>query len=457
MSTDLRYNSSMKLKNYSLILICILFLGFSSYTSAKEQFNYQHFTLENGLEVVVLPNTRAPVVYHSLWYKVGSADSPLNRSGLAHFLEHLMFNGSQKFPKDAFKRTVNDLGGNQNANTTWDRTGYFVTIAKEYLPIVMEMEADRMQNLVFTPEIIQKEKEVVLQERRSTSDAQPEALLGEAANASFFWQHPYGKPIIGFEEEIQQYTLEDAQAFYRQWYRPNNAILIIAGDVTLAQVKPLVETYYGKIPKGEIPKRIRPTEPTHRGATSKVEMRSPQLGASFQRLYQAPNHRTADIHTEAVLTLLENVLGDSTFGRLTKNLVENQKLANHAGAQYTGSFYDPYSFIVFAAPQNPADLAQLEASVESEIRRLIADGVTDAELTKAKEQWRFSARYRLDSLHGFADHIGENLALGYTLKDLETWLETLEKVTPEEVQNAAKDIFENGPAVAAYTHQVTQK
>lgn len=441
----------------TFLLLTLLLSGLPSYAHAKEKFNYQHFTLSNGLEVIIMPNTRAPVVYHALWYKVGSADSPSDKSGLAHFLEHLMFKGSQKFPKDAYKRTINDLGGSQNANTNWDRTAFFVTIAKEYLPIVMEMEADRMQNLVFIPDSVEKEKEVVLQERRSTSDSDPGELLAEAANASFFWEHPYGKPMIGFEEDIQGYTPEDAKAFYTKWYHPNNAILVIAGDVTVDSVKPLIEKYYGKIPKVEIPKRERPLEPDHRGATAKVEMRSPQLGSSFQRIYRAPNRRTANIRAEAVLTLLEDILGDSTFGRLTKNLVENQNIAQYAAARYTGFYYDPYSFIVTASPSNPSDLVQLEASVESEIRRLITDGVTEEELAKAKEQWKFSTRYRLDSLVGLADYFGENLAVGYGLKDLETWLDTLQKVTTEDIQHAAQDVLGRDPEVTAYTYHVTQK
>lgn len=446
----------MKFNLKILILFPILVFGLPSMAMTKEKFNYQRFELANGLSVLIIPNQRAPVVYHALWYKVGSADSPSGKSGLAHFLEHLMFKGSQKFPKDTYKRTINDLGGSQNANTSWDRTCYYVTIAKEYLPIIMEMEADRMQNLVFIPEVIEKEKGVVLQERRSTIESEPGALLGEAANASFFWEHPYGKPIIGFEEDIQNYQLIDAQSFYNTWYRPNNAILVIAGDITLEEAKPLIEKYYGKIPSGPIPPRQRPIEPKHREATAKIEMRSPQLGASFERIYRAPNYRTAHVQKEAELTLLADILGDTTFGRLPKSLVENQKIAHFVSAKYTG-YQDPYSFTVSAAPLNYSDLQQLESSVEAEIRRLMADGVTDSELSKAKEQWQFSSRYRLDSLHGLADYLGENLSLGYTLEELENWLEALQKVTAKEIQAAAREIFEKGPEVTAYSQHVAQK
>lgn len=451
-------------KLYILVSIALFLMGtlgvitpLSAAKPPQNAHNVQHFTLNNGLEVVVIPNKRAPVVYHSLWYKVGSADSPPQQSGLAHFLEHLMFKGSQKFPRDTFKRILNDLGGTQNANTSWDRTAFFVTVAKEYLPIVMEMEADRMQNLVFNAESLEKEKEVVLQERRSTSDAQPMELLSEAANTSLFWEHPYGKPVIGFEKDILNYNVEKAKTFYQTWYHPNNAILVIAGDVEINSLKPLIEQYYGKISKGVLPERIRAKEPDHHGVVAKIESRSPQLGSSFQKIYRAPNHRSTHLKMEAALTLLQDILGDSTFGRLNTALVENQKLAHVVSAGYTGNFYDPYHFSIAAAPINPSDLHQLESSVEAEIRRLIAEGVTEAEVSKAKEQWKFGTRYQIDSLNGLADYYGENLAHGYKLEDLENWLQILDKVTAKEIQEAAKAVLEKGPEVITYTHHVAQK
>ncbi len=444
---------------YKIITVLILTLLASRVLSAKEHFNYQAYELENGLQVVIIPNARAPVVYHSLWYKVGSADSPALKSGIAHFLEHLMFKGTANFPKDTFKRTINDLGGEQNANTSWDRTVYFVTIAKEHLPVVMEMEADRMQNLLITEEDVIKEKEVVLQERRSTVDAKPEARLFEAANASFFWEHPYGKPIIGYEEEIHQYTQADTFNFYKNWYGPNNAILVIAGDVNVEALKPLIQRYYGHIPSSVAkPVRHRAVEPTHRGATAKVEMHDPQIGASFfQRLYSAPNFRQAGIHQEAVLTLLQDILGDGTFGRLSKALVENQKLAHFAAAGYTGYYYDPYSFTITGAPINTADMLLVEASVEAEVRRLIAEGITQKELDTAKAQWTYESQYRRDSLNGIANYFGENLSVGYTLADLDKWLASIQQITTQEVWSAAKSILSAGPLVTLYTYPTVQK
>jgi zinc protease len=444
----------MKKYIYCFLLAIILFFFAASPVLAKEYFNYHTYTLKNGLQVIIFPNNRAPVVYHSIWYKVGSADSPSNKSGLAHFLEHMMFKGSKRFPNDTYKRTIADLGGAQNANTTWDRTGYFVTIAKDYLPLVIEMEADRMQNLDILPDDVTKEKEVVLQERRSTSDSQPFQVLNEAANASFFWQHPYGQPVIGFEEHIRSYTHHDARQLYKTWYTPENATLIIAGDVNLEALKPLIEKYYGSIPQGATSVRERPKELDHRGATAKVEIRSSQLGSYFQRFYRAPNFRTSNIEKEAALTLLQDILGDPTFGRLSQAFVQNQKLANSVNANYGTGFYDPYRFAVSGSPVNSSDLMLLEACVESEMRRLAFEGVTDTELTNAKQQWQFESLYRLDSLNGIADYFGENLSIGYSLDNIENWLDTIQKVTKSEIQQAAKEILSKDPEVTIYTHNV---
>ncbi len=439
-----------------IIIIFLLTSFFSPSLLAKEHFHYEAYTLENGLQVVILPNARAPVVYHALWYKVGSADSPTDKTGLAHFIEHLMFKGTAKFPGDTFKRTINDLGGIQTANTNQDRTGYFVTIAKEFLAQVMEMEADRMQNLNIAETDLQKEKEVVLQERRQTTDAVPSQRLFEAADAALFWQHPYGKPTIGFEEHIRSYTTTDARNFYKTWYVPNNAILVIAGDVSVKTLKPLIQKYYGQIPKASAITRQRLAEPVHREINAKIELRDPQIGTYFHRIYRAPNHTTTDRKTEASLSLLQDILGDSTFGRLNAALVEGPKIAQSTVATYIGHYLDPYLFSISAAPVNAGDLPLLEASVDAEIRRLIHEGISESELNNIKQQWQFHSRYRLDSLHGLADYFGANLVVGYSLEDLENWLDIIQSVKTEDIQTAAKNILGQAPGVTAYAHQVVQ-
>jgi len=439
-------------------LFFILLLLSASPSFGKEKFTYEAYTLENGLQVILIPNNRAPVAYHALWYKVGSADSPMDKTGLAHFLEHLMFKGSLKFPGDKFKRTINDLGGDQNANTTWDRTGYFITIAKEHLPLVMEMEADRMQNLLINPADVEKEKEVVLQERRSVIDSKPEACLGEAANASFFWQHPYGKPVIGFEEHIRNYTREDAIHFYKTWYNPNNAILVIAGDIDIPSLKSSIQKQYGSINPPPVKERNRTQEPTHRQTKAKVELRDPQIGSILvQRLYRAPNYRTGGIKKEAALSLLKDILGDQTDGRLNATLVEKQKLAHFAVTNYIGYFYDPYSFTITASPINPSELDLLDASIEAQIRHLLSEGITEQELQIAKNLWLIDARFRHDSLHGIADYFGENLSLGYSLNDITAWPQVMAEITTKDITEAAKEILESGPEVTMIAYPLANK
>lgn len=416
---------------------------------------FETTTLKNGLLVVVVPNHRAPVVYHTIFYKVGSADSPFEKTGIAHFVEHLMYKGSKKFPGDSYKKIINRLGGIQNASTTWDRTSFYVTIAKEFLPKVMELEADRMTTLAFTNEDFAKEKTVVLQERQQRTDAVPEGRLVEAANAAFYWQHPYGKPVIGFKKHIEQYSKQDVLNFHQQWYAPNNAIVVIAGDVTLAEITPLLQQYYAPIKAKQLPIRQRAEEPEHGNTTAKIELKDPQLkGVFFERRYQAPNHRTGSMQKELALTILANILGDETNGRLRKALVEQQKTAHFAYAYYLGYLLDPYGFIITANPVNTIDLLLLEAAIDAEIKRLIANGITAEELAEAKKELLLQYRYHHDSLHEIADNIGESLAHGYTVEEVKTWMLAVAKISLAEINNVAKEVLDKPAAVVFYSYPI---
>ena len=442
---------------FGLLLTSYCFAITASNNNSSKTLEFETSTLENGLQVIVVPNHRAPVVFHSIWYKVGSADSPYEKTGLAHFLEHLMFKGSKKFPGNTYKQTISRLGGEQNATTSWDRTNYFVTIAKEFLPTVIELEADRMTNLQFTKEDYEKERTVVAQERRQCIDSCPTARLMHAANASFFWHHPYGKPVIGFKQHIEQYTIEDVLNFYKTWYAPNNAVLILAGDVTLKEVLPLIKKHYGHIAKKPIPKRNRQEEPPHFKTVTKVELRDPQLDSMFfQKHYQAPNHRTGSINKEAAIDLLSSILGDNTNGRLYKALVEEQKIAHNATASYVGYFLDPFFFAITATPVNAIDFILLEAAVDAEVKRLLANGVTEKELSAAQKEYSLSYRYNIDSIHDVASIIGEGIVHGYTVDEIKNWLPIMEKVTCKEVNEAAKEVLENPASVVSYAYPITE-
>jgi zinc protease len=238
----------------TLVPILCLFVAFLVLASQPrgaqaKVFEPETFTLDNGLEVVVVANRRAPIVTHMLWYKVGAADEPPGKSGIAHFLEHLMFKGTDTLGPGEFSDIIARNGGQENAFTSYDYTGYFQTVAKDRLDIIMKYEADRMTNLTLSDEVVLPERDVVLEERRSRIDREPGAQLGEALRAVLFLHHPYGVPVIGWEEEIRGLTSADAIDFYRRWYAPNNAVLIVAGDVDAEEVRALAETHTGSFPR----------------------------------------------------------------------------------------------------------------------------------------------------------------------------------------------------------------
>ena len=442
----------------NLMLLWVLFI-ISSLPIYAKQFNIEHFKLSNGLEVVLIPNNRTSVVYHGLWYKAGSADSPYNKTGLAHFVEHLMFKGTLKHPGDSFKLIINNLGGSQDANTTWDRTAYSIIIAKEYLEKIMELESDRMTNLAFNHDDVTKELQVILQERRQEIESKPSRLLSEATNAAFFWQHPYGRPVIGFRNHMESYTFKDAKLFYQSWYTPNNAILVIAGDIAKDKVITLINKYYGTISGKSLPDRtaLREIEPTHNNCTVKVELRDTKLQQPYwQSAYTAPNHNTSGVETEAALDLLQFILGEESLGRLRKILVDNQKIAFSATASYSGSMIDPYSFSILVSPINIIDTDKTQYLVNAEINNLVANGISTQEFETAKQQYINYFRFDHDSIMSIARLFGENLAHGYTVNEIKNILTILNSVSVQQVNEAAILVFSNPPKVISYAYPIIE-
>ena len=335
-------------------------------------FKPETFTLDNGMQVVVVTNRRAPVVSHHVWYKVGSADSPLGKSGLAHFLEHLMFKGTANLEPGEFSRIVARNGGNENAFTGPDYTGYFQTIAKDRLELVMRMEADRMVNLVLDDDEVVRERSVVLEERSQRTDNDPGARLGEQLNATQFYHHPYRLPVIGWRHEMETYSREDALDFYRAWYAPNNAVLIVAGDIDAAELRPLAEKYYGAIPARPVPERDRVQEPPQ-DARREVVLSDPRVQQPYWlRSYLAPSFSAGASEHAYPLEVLSEILGGTSTSRLYRSLVIEQKLATSAGAYYRGTALDLTTFRVYATPRPGVSLDQLEAAVEAELDRLEA-------------------------------------------------------------------------------------
>lgn len=422
-----------------------LLLGAAPATTAPalaEVFNPQSFTLENGLQVVVVENHRAPVASQMVWYKVGAADEPVGKSGIAHFLEHLMFKGTSNVPEGAFSAQVARVGGNENAFTTQDYTAYFQTVSVENLELVMRLEADRMANLQLDDSKVLPERDVILEERRMRIDNDPGSQLAEMARAAQFLNHPYRLPTIGWENEMRGLTTEDAVAFYDHWYAPNNAILVIVGDVTVDQVRPLAEKYYGAVPVKDVPARLRVQEPPQLAAR-RVQMESPQVQQpSWSRSYLAPSYHRGESEHANALEVLAEILGSGTTSRLYRNLVVDQGIAVGSGAWYSPDAVDLATFGIGASPAPGVDVAALEAAVDAEIAELVANGVTEAELESAKTLLLADAIKARDSLSTPARTIGAALATGSTLEDVEAWPDHIRAISVEQVNAAARQVLD---------------
>jgi zinc protease len=395
--------------------------------------------LDNGLDIVVIEDHRAPVVTHMVWYRNGSADDPLGKSGIAHFLEHLMFKGTKANPQGKFSELIADFGGQENAFTANDYTAYFQRVAKEHLPVCMEYEADRMKNLVLSDEVVSPERDVVLEERRMRTDSDPSDQLNEAVQAALYTHHPYGKPIIGWLHEIESLDRNDALAYYDRFYTPENAILVVAGDVDPTEVIDLAGKIYGPVPRhGEPPKRTRTKEPEPR-AHRLVTLADPKVEQpSYQQVFLVPSYRTGAPGEGEALEVLAHLLGGGQTSLLFKDLVVDEKLAVAAGAHYQGTAVDDTRFYVFSIPAPGVPLERLDEAVLRVIEKVASEGVDAADLARTKTRLVAEAIYAQDNQATLARWYGASLATGLDLEDVAHWPERIEAVTAEDVQKAAR-------------------
>ncbi len=421
--------------------VVFLFAGIAPQPVTAQIFNPTTFTLDNGLQVVVIENHRAPVVTHMVWYKVGAADEPPGKSGVAHFLEHLMSKGTDKRAPGEISTIIARNGGRENAFTSQDYTGYFQTIAADRLALMMELEADRMTGLVLTDDIIQPERQVVIEERRSRTDSSPRALLGEQVTAATYSNHPYRLPIIGWEHEIRALTREDIVDFYQTWYAPNNAVLVVSGDVTPAQVRELAETHYGPIPAKEVSSRVRPSEPPHH-APREVVLRDARVEQpGWSRRWLAPSYIAGDNEHAYALEVLARVIGGGSSSRLYSSLVIDQALAVSAGAWYSPDHLDETTFGVWFSPRPGVDVDKIADALQAQIARFLEDGATEEEVERAKQRLVDSAVFARDSLGGPARIFGVALTTGQSVDDVEQWPARISAVTVEQVNAAARAIL----------------
>ena len=412
-------------------------------------FSPETFTLDNGLQVVVVENARAPIVVQMVWYKVGAADEPPGKSGIAHFLEHLMFKGTPSVPSGEFSKIVAANGGSDNAFTSQDYTAYVQRVASDRLELVMRMEADRMANLRLTDEKVAPERGVVQEERRQRTGNSPSAQLYERRRAIAYLRHPYRIPVIGWEREIDRLTTEDALAFYRRHYAPNNAILIVSGDANAAEVRRLAEKHYGPIPRRAVPERVRPVEPDQL-ASKRVTMKSPRVHVpSLSITFRAPSYSAGETRHAYPLLLLSDILGGGSTSRFHRRLVIEEKAASGAGAGYLGIALDMGEFSVSASALAGGDIARLEALLRAEIERVIEHGITEAELSRSKRAMLAGAIYARDGLRAAPRVIGRALTTGQTIADVEAWPDRISAITAAEVLDAARAVFVERRSVTA--------
>ncbi len=397
------------------------------------------FTLPNGLTVVVIPDHRAPVVTHMIWYKAGSADEPPGRSGIAHFLEHLMFKGTKANPDGIFSKKVAEIGGQENAFTSYDYTAYYQRVAKEHLPKMMALEADRMQNLAFDAKVAEPELKVVLEERSMRTDNDPSAQLGEALEAALHRNHPYRIPVIGWKHELETLTATDAFAYYDRFYTPNNAVLVVAGDVEEKTVRDLALDTYGRVPRRAEPgERKRPRDPAIEGVTRLVTLADERVSQpSWRRVYLVPSERTARPGESEALDILADVLGGGSSSRLYRTLVAEKGLAASAGAYYRSGSHDDGTVMVYATPRDGVSLEDLGRAVDEVVTAFAAEGPTTEEIDRAAKKVQAEAIRSQDSQASLARIFGQALATGGTIEDVRTWPARIRKVSRDEVKAAA--------------------
>jgi zinc protease len=432
-----------------LVVFALVTAAVEAYAAAEPKVT--HFTLGNGLEVVVVPDHRAPVVTHMIWYKVGAADETPGKSGLAHFLEHLMFKGTAQNPGNRFSSAVAAIGGQENAFTSNDYTGFFERVPREHLKEMMAFEADRITGLVLTDEVVRPELDVVLEEQNMRVANNPNSRLAEQMDAALYLNHPYGRPVIGWRIEIERLNREDALAFYRRFYTPNNAIVVVAGDVTADEVKTDAEATYGKIAvRAEVAPRVRPKEPVQE-APRTVTLADPRVEQpSVSRVYLAPSRTTAKPGESEALEVLAHILGSGANSRLYRRLVVEQGVAINAGAYYSGTALDYGKFGVYVAPAPGKSLPEVEAALDTVLVDITERGVTADELETTRNRLIADAVYAQDNQATLARWYGAALTTGETVDMVRDWPQAIRAVTADAVLKAARSWLNSRASVTGY-------
>ena len=415
------------------------------------------YTLDNGMEVVVVEDHRAPVVQQMVWYRAGSADETRGVSGVAHFLEHLLFKATDNLESGEFSEVVAANGGEDNAFTSYDYTAYYQRVAADRLELMMEMESDRMKNLRLSESDILTERDVILEERNQRTDNNPRSLFAEQMNAAQFLNHRYGTPVIGWRHEMETLSLEDALSFYGTYYSPNNAILVVSGDVVPEEVLALAEQYYGVIPANpDLPERIRTTEPPQTAARRLTYKDARVAQPYVSRSYLAPEHDPGDQERAAALTVLAEMLGGGTTSFLAEKLQFDNPTAVWTGAFYSGKALDKTTFDMIIVPSDGVSLSEAEAALDEALAAFMERGVDMEQLERIKMQLRASQIYARDNVDGIGQRYGSALAIGLTVQDVQNWPEVLQAVTADDIMQAARDLFREESSVTGWLMRDTE-
>ncbi len=399
--------------------------------------------LANGLRVIVKEDRRAPTAVHMVWYRAGSMDEKDGTSGVAHALEHLMFKGTRNLAAGEFNKRVAEAGGRDNAFTSRDYTAYFQIVPKAALPEMMKLEADRMANLRLDAKEFSSEIKVVMEERRLRTDDDPHALVHEALNSAMFQAHPYRRPIIGWMDDLEHMTWQDARDWYRLWYTPNNAYVVVVGDVDHREVFRLAQKYYGPLKARALPQRKPQNEPEQAGMR-RLSVKAPAQLPYLAMAWKAPRLRDVQKDRDPyALDVLATVLDGHDASRFARNLVRGSRVAQSAGAGYDGTLRGEASFVLDGQPAEGKTIADLEAALRAEIKLIQDEGVSAEELTRVKTQSIAAQIYKRDSLMAQAMEIGGAEAAGESWRDIDAMLEQLKSVTAEEVQAVARKYFKD--------------
>lgn len=437
-----------------LILIAVALYFLFGYTRAprnvREAVPVESFSLRNGLKVVVMPNSRIPAVTSLLMVKAGGADDLPGKSGVAHYIEHLMFSGTQANPAGSYERMVARAGGEQNAFTTRDYTGYYATVPKEQLEAVMQADVDRLMNLAFTPDQAARELKVITEERNMRVENNPDALLSEQLDAMTFLNHPYRQPLIGWAEDMATFTGGDAKRFFDRYYKTGNMVLVVAGDVTAREVRKLAQRHYGKLPAGLAPKRAWPSEPPLR-LTRHAEMRDAKVNMPrLLRQYVAPSLQSGERAQVMPLKVMAMYLGGGPTSYLYQTLVRRQQLASDVDVDYDHFHVGPALFEISLTPREGVTLEQLEKALDAALAQALTQAPPEADVARAKVQMKAGLIFAQDGLQQLAQLMGAIYAIRLNEQYFYNWPEEVEKVSAAQMLDAAKAVLDPKRRVTGY-------